>query len=182
MRKVFEAVSLYDYAVILILFMMALILQNLYVLVLVLALMSKDIPEALLKSIDWKYNKRPKGAFNCNALNSGGEAEGKPGFPSGHTALAVMLAAILLIEYYKQHQYQPRAQAVIIAVIFAILVPISRVQMKCHTVIQVIAGALLGIMLALIFTCVIDPLLCKIDRYSTDKAKFYDIVFKTYKL
>lgn len=179
MRKVFEAISLYDYAVILILFMVALILQNLYVLVLVLALMSKDIPEAILKSIDWKYNKRPEGAFDCDALNSGGEAVGKPGFPSGHTALAVMLATIFLIEYYRQSkQSQPKPQALIIAIMFAILVPVSRVQMKCHTIIQVMAGALLGIVLGLIFVLLIDPLLCRIGRYSDDKVKFYDLVFK----
>jgi membrane-associated phospholipid phosphatase len=85
------------------------------------------VKQILPASLVW--STRPEGACKCDALNRQGNAAGEPGFPSGHTALAVFLACALRIPY---------------GFVWAALVGYSRITKHCHTWLQVVSGAVVG--------------------------------------
>jgi len=82
---------------------------------------------------------RPQGASDCDLLCINGIQEGKPGMPSGHSAMAAFFAG-----YYFNETDQPLIK--IILVIFVISVMYSRYTKRCHTLEQVIAGAIFGLL------------------------------------
>lgn len=86
--------------------------------------------------------QRPSGARNCGCVNQGGLVGGRAGFPSGHVALAAYLAWKLLAPY--------GVPGAFVATLFTLLVGIARIQKRCHTVAQVIAGAVFGGVAALL--------------------------------
>ena len=98
---------------------------------------------------------RPPGARNCNALNSGGSAEGRIGMPSGHvltTAYALLACAMVLRGrgYSFTRKLLPPSQkkdfaAACLVALGVVLMAVSRVYRGCHTVPQVAAGAVLGL-------------------------------------
>lgn len=85
------------------------------------------VKQILPASLVW--STRPEGACKCDALNRQGNVAGEPGFPSGHTALAVFLACALRIPY---------------GLVWAALVGYSRITKHCHTWLQVVSGAVVG--------------------------------------
>jgi membrane-associated phospholipid phosphatase len=138
----------------------------------------------LLKKHIFEKNGRPTQAVDCNILNQGGPVGGQPGFPSGHSAMAVSLFIFILIQWYihKEKHQKVRSKTVpnlvIITGIFAILVPIARVNMKCHTVEQVQGGIVVGIVLGILFAVVIDPILHQsFERYRIDKESIFSRLF-----
>jgi len=80
---------------------------------------------------------RPIGAKNCNLCGDGGNQEGKPGMPSGHSAQVGFLAG-----YY--FQQTDNIWIRLFLILYAILVMISRYTKKCHTVYQILTGSMLG--------------------------------------
>jgi membrane-associated phospholipid phosphatase len=89
---------------------------------------------------DYEFLKRPNGAMNCDIFSRDGLVEGKPGFPSGHVTSTVSLftgVALLFPEY--------RNYAIIGGTIYTLLMAISRINKKCHTPLQTVAGASLGL-------------------------------------
>jgi membrane-associated phospholipid phosphatase len=87
---------------------------------------------------DWC--RRPSGAANCDTWNRNGNQAGAPGFPSGHmtTTAAFWMGAFLLC---------PAEYCVYVVVFgtFAILLmALARMEKRCHTLLQVVAGTLLG--------------------------------------
>lgn len=84
---------------------------------------------------------RPATATNCNLCVNDGPQGGKPGMPSGHSATATFFAAC----YFTQTQ-NPWIRAGLVG--YAILVMISRYQKRCHTLPQITAGSLLGLLLS----------------------------------
>lgn len=91
-------------------------------------------------NFDYEFLKRPKGAKNCDIFSRNGLVEGKPGFPSGHVTSTVSLfvgIALLFPEY--------RIHAITSGIIYSVLMAISRINKKCHTRTQTIAGAGLGL-------------------------------------
>lgn len=104
----------------------------------------------ILKDIttDWyaPIFKRPDGAMNCSLFNTGGLVEYQSGFPSGHVANISFLMNILWF----------RSKHTDWKYIFAYNFPIilmgyARIMKGCHNLIQVIAGYLLGYIVAYIF-------------------------------
>ena len=99
-----------------------------------------DIIKYISKKYDYEFLKRPLGAMNCDLFSRNGLVQGKPGFPSGHVTSTVSLfvgVALLFPEY--------RNYAIIGGTIYTILMAVSRINKKCHTPLQTIAGATLGL-------------------------------------
>ena len=85
---------------------------------------------------------RPEGAFNCNFLNEGGNASGKPGFPSGHVSTASYIMMSLYL-YYKTN--------IELSIFYVLVVAFARLNKKCHNIYQVIGGMIYGYFVAKIF-------------------------------
>jgi membrane-associated phospholipid phosphatase len=82
--------------------------------------------------------KRPAEAMNCNSWNSGGKCGGKAGFPSGHTQSTMFFAIFLYL--ITQNKWLLFA-----GLLWTFAVAFSRMRRRCHTLLQVIFGALFGI-------------------------------------
>jgi len=85
------------------------------------------------------FLKRPQGANNCDLCSKNGDQSGKPGFPSGHvtTAVSFFTSIYLLFPEY-------RMGSLIVGIIYTLLMAWSRISKKCHTLLQTIAGTVLG--------------------------------------
>jgi membrane-associated phospholipid phosphatase len=118
---------------------------NVFVIGLLIEKSTKYIKKYTIKKFPktkWIY--RPKGAFNCSAISTGGDATGKPGFPSGHMSNIAFIAVSLSL-YYKNN----------IPLLAILLMAYARIYKKCHNIIQVLAGTLYGGMVAYgLFNCV----------------------------
>ena len=86
---------------------------------------------------------RPISAKDCNLWNSGGDFSKVPGFPSGHSTFAWLVAGLAFATAGHTNVW-----IVVFALLAAIATSISRVVLHCHTVSQVIAGGVLGITVA----------------------------------
>jgi membrane-associated phospholipid phosphatase len=88
-----------------------------------------------------KASPRPQGARDCNLLCNDGNQSGKPGMPSSHSASAAFFTGF----YFYQTDNKFIRSAL---VIYTGLVMLSRYLKKCHTISQVLVGALLGVSLS----------------------------------
>lgn len=90
-----------------------------------------------VKNTPWL--QRPSGARDCSFTNTGGAVGGYPGFPSGHAAVItyVMISVILLV-------YPEYPLVWIGGISIIILVCTSRLVVNCHTMGQVVAGTVVG--------------------------------------
>lgn len=88
--------------------------------------------------------QRPQGASACNILCSPSNDEGKPGFPSGHVATTTMILLVLSF-YVKDTSFT------IFALIYIMLMALSRHNKKCHNLTQIVYGFVFGIVGALVF-------------------------------
>jgi membrane-associated phospholipid phosphatase len=174
MSSVYKSISLYEFVAASVLALSSLGLQNVYLFLILCMLLSKTIVVKILKKSLFKTNGRPSEATDCNILNQGGPVGGKPGFPSGHTAMAVSLFTFLFIQWYKRKTNTTKSipNVLIVTCLFAILVPIARVGLKCHTVEQVQGGVVFGMIWGSLFGLVIDPTVERLfERYRVDKEK-----------
>jgi membrane-associated phospholipid phosphatase len=108
------------------------------------------ISEGLKNTIFIPPNKnsifaRPQAAYNCNAFCTDGIQGGAPGFPSTHSASATFLA----FSYY--NIYWPKKITKYIPLLWALIL-YSRINLQCHTWLQVGTGTLLGFFIYLIIT------------------------------
>jgi membrane-associated phospholipid phosphatase len=181
-RKIYDTISLFEFVAVSGFSLFSLANKNLYVLSLVAMLVAKQIPEKLLKKLVFKgskFNIRPSDAANCDMINKGGDASANPGFPSGHSTVALTMLTIFLFEYirkYKKFDLSTLPIAVYILIFFAIAVPYVRVKSKCHTLEQVMGGAVLGIAVGVFFSTVIDAQwLIKYPEYKKGKETFYGL-------
>ncbi len=106
----------------------------------------------LTSNTSYKCLMRPEGAKNCGAWNDGGEQGGQPGFPSGHVATAATfwtVATILTGDW-------------IVGILGCIMVAAmawARLQKKCHTVVQVIGGGIVGGVIGLLGVGPVAPVI-----------------------
>jgi len=83
--------------------------------------------------------KRPDGATDCNLFNYGGKEDHCSGFPSGHVASIAVFMEMLLLRNNTSGLYNK-----IIYYIPIVLMAYSRYMKKCHNIIQLFAGYVLG--------------------------------------
>jgi membrane-associated phospholipid phosphatase len=91
-----------------------------------------------------KVFQRPQGASACNIFCLPSNDEGKPGFPSGHVATTTMMMLILV--YFIHDIY-----FTVFALIYIVLMALSRYSKKCHNLTQITCGLIFGIIGALVF-------------------------------
>ena len=86
-----------------------------------------------------EFLKRPEGANNCDICSKNGDQSGKPGFPSGHVGSVVSFftSVYLLFPEY-------RIGSLWVCILYTILMAWSRINKKCHTLLQTVAGTVLG--------------------------------------
>jgi membrane-associated phospholipid phosphatase len=100
-------------------------------------IISETIKHNFIKNI----STRPFGAKNCDLLCVDGDQTGKPGMPSSHSAIVVFFASF----YY---QYTDNLFIKNLLIVYAIFVMLSRYLKRCHTIIQIVTGAILGLIIS----------------------------------
>jgi hypothetical protein len=128
MRKIYDYISLYEYVVLLGLIITAVAGLNTYLASIILFQILMKIPFGLLKQGGYKpidsiyknlsdtkrsINKRPNDAFNCDAINQGGDYSKISGFPSGHSSVATYLFFVVLLEYTDKNTTSSQRKALI---------------------------------------------------------------------
>lgn len=86
--------------------------------------------------------KRPDGACNCSLYNTGGNVSMNSGFPSGHVT-----TTSLFMNYFLFQKQKITLKDIILYNIPCLLVAIGRYYKKCHNIIQICAGYLLGLLI-----------------------------------
>jgi len=87
--------------------------------------------------------KRPNGAMNCSLFNSGGLVDHKSGFPSGHVTSISFLMNMLWLRNTKNNW-----TSIFMYNFPIVLMGYARIMKGCHNFIQVVAGYLLGYVVA----------------------------------
>jgi membrane-associated phospholipid phosphatase len=105
-----------------------------------IAIFIHDIIKLMSIGSKLEFLKRPQGANNCDICSKNGDQSGKPGFPSGHltSTVSFFTSIYLLFPEY-------RMGSLIVGSIYTLLMAWSRIHKKCHTLLQTIAGTVLGI-------------------------------------
>jgi len=84
---------------------------------------------------------RPQGARDCNLMCNDGNQSGQPGMPSSHSSEVAFFSG-----FYYQQTTNPIIRSLLVG--YSGLVMISRYIKRCHTINQIVAGALLGLSLS----------------------------------
>lgn len=112
------------------------------------------VSETLKYTIFKNISVRPQGASNCNYLCNDGDQSGRPGMPSSHSAEATFFAAFYF--YYTKNPYVRFG-----LVVYALSVMAARYIKRCHTIYQLVAGSLLGLILTASFIVLKKQLIWK---------------------
>lgn len=101
------------------------------------------LSEAIKFFLIGKTSPRPQYAKDCDLLCNDGDQSGKPGMPSSHSASVAFFSGF----YY----YQTNNKFIRIALlIYPGFVMLSRYWKRCHTISQIVVGALLGLSLSIV--------------------------------
>jgi membrane-associated phospholipid phosphatase len=148
--------------------------QSSYLAILAAATASKQLPEKIMKRMipfPAYLRDRPSSATDCNLINKGGSYAAKPGFPSGHTTTAWFLFIYFVLQVRRDN-----VRAILPAMIsgvFALLVSVARVTLRCHTPVQIYGGIVLGTLWAIAFDQLEQRKLEQIEWYRNDKARVF---------
>jgi len=106
----------------------------------IIAILGTIVTAAIVESSKiylFPFWSRPAGARGCDLLTIDGSAENKPGFPSGHSAMIAYFGAFYGLwnsPYFLMY----------VAAIAA-----SRYFKRCHSIPQIVAGLILGVVLGI---------------------------------
>ena len=144
-----KAISLSELYIIVILFSITCITKKVYILLILIGLFSKHIPEQIIKRSSGYYqleiSKRPEGANNCNMLNSGGPAL-SPGTISGHVFNLSTLIFLLIFIFTDKGRPMTLNESIMIVLMFVLLASLiyARIGLRCHTPVQTFIGFIFG--------------------------------------
>ena len=179
-----KAVSLFEFYLQLMLLLAIVSMHNLYLAVLLLGLISKHIPERIIKSFLSKRNgqlidlaKRPEGAENCNMFNSGGSVI-HSGLISGHVFLLSTLIFYALFRFtngLKNGLTHKQETLITLLVIWCGLVSYARINLKCHQPEQVAIGLFLGVGWGYLVYFVIEKIKTHSRRIRNDELKILNL-------
>lgn len=130
----------------------------------VLAGISQSIVSAILKRLVFPDVPRPKKYFEGIedlSFIEGVRIATRFSFPSGHTMTAFLLATLLSLVVVKDRKYQ----ALLLA--GALVAGFSRMYLLQHFYRDVVAGSLIGVLMALAFFVWVNPLILR-DRPGND--------------
>lgn len=90
--------------------------------------------------------ERPTSARGCDFFSIGPDVSGKPGFPSGHmsvTSAACVMFILFLINSNKFNKLT-KVFLIILNLLFIVIMGWARHVKKCHNILQIIGGIILG--------------------------------------
>jgi len=107
------------------------------------------------------FGKRPKGAINCGLFidpDNPKRPSSSYGFPSGHSQMSAFISTVVIMYLLNQDKDKsgknkktvPWSSYLIMAII-PLISMYMRVHLGCHTVGQVIGGALIGVVIGYVF-------------------------------
>lgn len=99
------------------------------------------ISESLKYNFIKNLSPRPFGATDCNLFCNDGNQAGRPGMPSSHSA-----EAAFIVGYY--YQLIDNKYVRLSLLFYAASIMLSRYLKSCHSIPQIIVGALLGLFLS----------------------------------
>jgi membrane-associated phospholipid phosphatase len=150
----YKAISLYEFYLNVIFIVLIASTQNTFLAVLFAGLLSKHIPERLIKTFlskkDGKLTSlamRPKGANNCNMFNAGGVTT-TSGLVSGHIFLITTLTFYFIYRFtnnFKQAPNPKQNTLISLLLLCCVMVATARVKLNCHQPHQVAIGFVLGV-------------------------------------
>lgn len=140
--------------------------RNLYSLILVIIIIFKTVLLHPIKKYfsNYKIGLRPKGSYNCNMMNCGGEPLMTAGFPSGHMCILGILSFIV----YNLYKKNKNKNIIYIYLILVLSTLMGRIFTKCHTLVQSLGGFIIGILMGIIL-------------YYLDNYVKYNLPFDIYK-
>ena len=94
-------------------------------------------------SFVYHITRRPIGATNCDYLSKIPSKTNAPGLPSGHMTVTTMFSIVRILE-------NKSIVSIILHSCIVILMAMARYYKKCHNVVQIIAGTILGSILGYI--------------------------------
>lgn len=100
----------------------------------------------------YTWLRRPDGATNCNCMNDNGDVSGTAGFPSGHVATMAFIVTCLVVLSTRNQSSVVMWSWVTYAIVTVTIVALARLKKKCHTPLQVVVGAIIGMLCGLIIT------------------------------
>ena len=107
-----------------------------------------------IKGIDFKsdFMYRPKGAQYCDYLSKNKVSKMR-GFPSGHMSSITLFATFMILYRYHKNYNNVKEYLkkdiiyILINVLLVLLTAWARYYKKCHTILQISCGTILGILL-----------------------------------
>ena len=152
---------------------------NLYVLIIFILIVLKTPLLKPLKNFtkNKSYGRRPLSAFNCNMMNCGGKNT-SGGFPSGHMVLIGLLLFIVL--NYRDRGNSKNNTIYFIYIILILTTGLGRYFTKCHTVLQITMGLLIGFVCGILIYYLDNFIENRIYLYKEHKNKFYSDIEDTF--
>ena len=118
-----------------------------------LAFFTPLVSSEILKQICFKRfegSERPIGACGCDMLCLGADVSGAPGCPSGHMASTTGVCLLFILFLIKSpnltkiYSLPKRISLICINIIIIVLMGWARYHKKCHNMIQIFGGIILG--------------------------------------
>lgn len=107
----------------------------------ILADVVSKVIKRLTQTTGARVFERPAGARDCDVMCRNGDVSGRPGMPSGHATIAAYFVAYFV-------GYELRGRWLSLggggALTLFLLVIAARVWKRCHNLLQVLVGTLLG--------------------------------------
>tara|TARA_Y100000389_G_scaffold196521_1_gene229575 strand:+ start:702 stop:1229 length:528 start_codon:yes stop_codon:yes gene_type:complete len=132
--------------------------------VLLLGLLFSSQLVKFIKSMNFKgdFIYRPKGAQYCDYLSKNKISKMK-GFPSGHMSSISLFATFMILLRYKKYRnikeyIKKEYMYIIVNLLLVIITAWARYYKKCHTILQIVCGTILGILLGCIFFVMYDKI------------------------
>lgn len=100
------------------------------------------------------FAKRPQGACGCDYNSQKGDVSGRPGCPSGHmsTTAYFVVYNLLILKNTNFIKYSFNKYIFVCGnLLLLVLMGLARYHKKCHNLIQIISGSILGSCLAVFF-------------------------------
>lgn len=150
-KSVYDLISLYTHYIALDTVYKGISGRILYPIGLVITLSIEGFLKKMTTNSSFLPFKRPNGACDCDLFNSGGLVDHKSGFPSGHVASTSFYMTLLYYDSIEESLFKENNNLkLLIYHIPSILMGIARYEKKCHNILQIICGMLLGFYVATI--------------------------------
>ena len=125
-------------------------ISEIYIIFFFVSIISAEILKKIFYN-KFEGTQRPHGAKGCDFFSLGPDVSGKPGFPSGHLTITsyICVINILHILYKSNASFVKKISLVTLNILLIISMGWARHYKKCHNLIQILGGTILGTLIAL---------------------------------